>query len=228
MKNNQPARIAGFLVFILFAVLVNGCTLGESDAAYCNYYVSITGLDNSSGYYITEIMIPLPMVNGEPMYGGLKLNNSYPKDIGSNAWSAEIVDTDHGKMISFKTNEKNLTNIKFKISRLLSNYSGPSLGERKKLVATILDYPLSPRSNDTAAGYTEWINGSYVKNYTSYVYIDKGILPTGNNTIKFDPELSISEGAVSGIHGSYYNIYLHENIPQDVTGWIPVTVQIQQ
>lgn len=213
-----------FIVFIIFIIAFTGCCK-ETDIAFSKYVIKVEGLNNYSANNVSEFIFPVPQIEGQPLYTNIELQKTPSQD-----WKPEMVTTEYGKMISIKTNETNLSNINFESDL---EFSG-SLDERRAKINKIMASPLSPISNSPAGNYTVWIRNTGMKknewNYTTYVYIDKNIKPKEdiNHTIHISVVFYLNEGKVYGDYGKQHEVYIKEDIPANVTGWIPVTVQIMQ
>lgn len=132
-------------------------------------------------------------------------------------------------MISFQTNDKNLTdiNIHYPNNTLSKAISGQyDTLENKSIVAKeiLSGFPLCPmvQKIDTNDRFARNIS---VSNYTSYVFLNNDIMSkNGNNSITFTLRLLISEGRSSSQFGKTYTIEVLKNV-QDERGWIPVEVR---
>ncbi len=216
-------RFAGILIFILSSLVVSGC-FNEDNPAVCSYQITISGISNYSSTDATQILIPAPMMDGEPIFTDKDLQN-----LRLDGWNASINNSEYGEMISFQTNRKNLKDINIKypndtLSRAISD-NGDTLANKsikaKKLLAS---YPLKPMilKLDTNYSFAENIS---IGNYTSYIFIDNTIIPNnGNRPIEFSLRLLISEGRTRGQFGKTYTIEVHEIIRKE-RGWIPVRVE---
>lgn len=167
--------------------------------------------------------------------------------------SAEIVNTEYGDMVAltenktdyyysdipnqpadkiliFKINKSNTSFNDFLVYNdgWLLEFDKPTLEERRALInKTLSEMPLKPVSDINATKYTVWYN-STMTSYTSYIYIDNNLKPIipGNNTIEIRLIFRTEEGMVKNQGGKCYYFWVHERIPEGVTGFIPIKVQV--
>lgn len=208
--------LSTILMFYAFFGALGGTAYFESQPASYEYRISVLGLNNYSGNLVTDIIVPIPMRNGEQIFTDEEMQN---KSFGN--WTSMLVVTEEGKMLAFQTNDRNLTNINVRFRKDL-NYSI----DIKDIMQDALLYPVT---SDAAANYTKWIyDDKNIQNYTTYVYIDRNIQPvkSDNNTITFDLKLKVYNGMVHGKSLNNYMIDVFEAIPEGVKGPVPVKTQL--
>lgn len=208
-------RIGLVVVFVvIFSVAIiyaSGILWFEKRPNAYSYKISVRGLNNYSSGVVTDIIVPLPMLNGEQGFSDSELQN---ESFGN--WTSKLVVTKYGKMLAFQTQDRSLTNIDASFYKSFYGYVDIS----REMLAPLID--------ETPAGYTQWVyNDSNIKGYTTLVYIDNTIQPKhpDNNTIIFDLQLSTGGGSYFGTVG-FYKTNVYEQIPEGITGIIPVRTQI--
>jgi len=202
------------IVVLLLAVLI-GTTLIHDMPATSTYTVSVNGLDRYTGGLATDILVPIPMINGKQAFSDEEMQY---RQFGQ--WKSMLVVTPQGKMIAFQTLDRNLTNIHAQWFR------------ESRTNKTRIDSPvglLSPKINPAEGNYTRAVHPEG-EDYVSKVYIDEGMkaLDVNNGTITFELSFFVSEGTNLGFMGKTYNAKVSEEIPAEVWKTIPVTVHIEK
>jgi len=214
----SPVAIAsGAAVVVLIMAVFVGTVLIHDMPGTVTYTISVNGLDRYNGGLATDIIVPIPMINGEQAFSDDELQY---RQFGQ--WKSMLVVTSQGKMIAFQSLERNLTNIHaqwFRESR-----------EKKMNINSSMDL-LSPRINQTPENYTRTVSPEVSgRGYVSKVYIEKGMraLDENNSTISFDLSFFVSEGSNWGFLGKTYNARVSEQIPAGFRQSVPVTVHIEK
>jgi hypothetical protein len=204
------------IVVLLSAILIGNVLIHEMPATF-TYTVSVNGLEEYNGGQATDIIVPVPMVNGNQAFGDDELQY---RQFGQ--WKSMLVVTPQGKMIAFQSLDQNLTNIHAQWFRETRG---------KKITIEPSSYLLSPKINKTATIISPGLYpGENGDGYVSQVYIDDVIQPleTGNGTIYIDLSFFVSEGTYLGFRGNAFNARVSEEIPQGVKQMIPVDVKIEK
>lgn len=203
------------IIGIVFGIVLIGAAIPENHPGYYGYRISVLGLQNYEGGIITTILVPIPMANGKPVFSDDELLNKTFDN-----WTSTIVNTRDGKMIAFQTYDRSLTDIDAGFYKWDMETSD---------VHRDLSEILSPRVNNSATTYTQWIgNNSRIDGYTTIVYIDETIRAKnshGDNSIIFNLEFNVGGGLVNGESRDFYQIFIQEKIPGGVSG--PVLVRTQ-
>ncbi len=158
----------------------------------------MSGLSNCTGDGHTQVYIPVPVIGARPIFPA-----NYDRYYNStDNWSSRLVDTDHGKMYMFETNDTNLTDIDIDVVNMLGFNSTK---EEKNAILSTKQTP----------------------NYTSYVYLE-GIRPNGNVTLNYYSKLHLfSTHTEVNPDMITLDAYVSEDIPANTTGWIPVNVRVE-
>lgn len=223
-------KAVGFIsIGLFFALLISGCSTNEVAGSSYRYEVNITGLDNCSSGTATEIIVPVAMRGGTTLITNDSISEQ--KQARLKNWSAELVDTQYGKMISLRTSGRVLDNINFELGGTLVAVDTP-VPDRQNLIKEILASPVSPMSGEIADPYS--VQSSFLNTRgkiffkSSYIYLDNNLTSdSADKVISVDIGLQLAEGSPNiqqGI-GSNYNIVIREKLPAGARGWIPVTVQ---
>ncbi len=214
------------VILVLSGVLVSGC-FGESAYPAYSYSIKINGLADFTNDNTTIILIPVPVLDDKPLFNSTEANS------GSGDWSVTLVDTEHGKMLSLKTNRSNLSEINIEYTELILQDS--SFSRQIEIINSSASAPLRPISsensqysvNQESTGNHRSLTYSAVNNYSSYVSIDKNIRPLmDNSTIEIILEYNLFRGISGGRGRGSDWAEVHEIIPAGVTGFIPVNTRI--
>jgi len=214
----RPVVVAsGAAIVVLILTVLVGTVLIHDMPGTMTYTVSVNGLDRYTGGLASDIIVPIPMINGEQAFSDEELQY---RQFGQ--WKSMLVVTPQGKMIAFQSLDRNLTNIHAQWFR--------ELRDKKINIDSSMDL-LLPRINQTQENYSRIVspnvsNGGYV----SKVYLDTGIraLDENNGTISFDLSFFISEGTNWGFLGKTYNARVSEEIPGGIRQSVPVTVYTEK
>lgn len=204
------------------AIIVFGTFFGvawiNSNPGHYSYTVTTEGLAGYEGGPGAEIIVPLPMRDGEPVFSKDELDN---QQFGS--WTSTVVETPYGTMLAFRSDGEDLTDITAEFSRRYEP------GELK--IANIREESLSPLTCDHCDGPATWTNGTPdVPQYSSVISLPDDLAPLGPDAgdIVIDIDVGVSEGLNHSILGDTYRVRMHESIPPDVRGDIIVSVDITQ
>lgn len=213
-----PVAIAsGVAVIVLLLAAFTGNALIHDMPGTVTYTVSVNGLDRYSGGLATDIIVPLPRVNGEQAFSDDELQY---RQFGQ--WKSMLVVTPQGKMIAFQSLDRNLTNIHAQWFR--------ETRKNKMNIDSSKDL-LTPRINLTQENYTRTVSPDVSGGgYISKVYIEKEIqaLNENNGTISFNLSFFVSEGTTLGFLGKTYNAQISEEIPAGFRQSVPVAVYIEK
>jgi len=213
-----PVAIAsGTAVIVLLLAAFAGNALIHDMPGTVTYTVSVNGLDRYNGGLATDIIVPLPMINGEQAFSDDELQY---RQFGQ--WKSMLVVTPQGKMIAFQSLDRNLTNIHAQWFRE-SRKNTMKIDSSKDL--------LSPRINLTQVNYTRTVSPDVTGGgYVSKVYIEKEMraFDEKNGTISFNISFFVSEGTTLGFLGKTYNAQVSEEIPAGFRQSVPVAVYIEK
>ncbi|OPX65333.1 MULTISPECIES: hypothetical protein [unclassified Methanoregula] len=181
------------------------------------YTVDIRGLEDFTSGSVTDILVPLPQRNGQPVFSDDELQY---KRFGN--WTSLIVVTKDGKMLSFRTTGRNLTPIhaefskKYRDGTVIRNITQESLTPVLPLVHS--EYSMLKAVPDPA------------RDYSSIVYIPDTIRPlhSAGGTISVSLDLIAIEGMQHSVNGKVYTVQVSERFPPAVYNAIPVLVHISE
>ena len=186
-----PVAIAsGAAVLVLLLAVFAGNALIHDMPGTVTYTVSVNGLDRYNGGLATDIIVPIPMINGEQAFSDNELQY---RQFGQ--WKSMLVVTSQGKMIAFQSLDRNLTNIHAQWFR--------ESQKNKMKIDSSKDF-LFPRINLTQENYTRTVSPEVSRGgYVSKVYIEKEMraLDENNGTISFNISFFVSEGTTLGFLG---------------------------
>lgn len=205
---------AGALLAIL-GVLTLGLAWADVNPATYTYQVTVTGLENYTGGPVTDILLPLPLREGEMIFSEEDLEG---QRVG--AWKTLFAETPKGRMLAFETMERDLSDIS-------ATFGSPA--EKYFLIDDITRESFSPVVAEAPAGYTRWAFGTGdVQNVTTLVRLDEGIRPKTSDAgpIVIHLRITAGGGRLHGITGEKYQVEVYEAIPPGVTGFIPVRAQV--
>lgn len=211
--------IAGFIfMVILFTVIwVIGIGYINNSPGLYKYTVDVEGLEDFQPSLITDIIVPLPVRDGQPLFDDDELQY---QTFGE--WKTVLVVTQYGKMLAFQSVGRNVTNIHaefyqkypegFRIRNITQETFSP--------VLPLADSPYSRNSpgNDPA------------HEYSTIVYIPDTIRPLhpDTDTISFTLELTVSEGMQHSMSGRTYQALVRESFPPAVHNMTPVIVRVSE
>jgi hypothetical protein len=220
MAENNKLTYLVAIVGILLCVVLGGAflcfwnnqptTATRIDA----YTISVTGLEGYQGLIGDEIIVPLPVHNEIEVFSD---NDLQDKKFGN--WTSVLVVTKDGKMLGFQTNSRYLSDIHARFYKSSGNAD----------TYTDDDKTLMPSINNSGSLYTSRISDvGNVKNYTTRVYISDTIHPVGPDTkgIQFDVTFLHTEGISPGKTGRNYHAEIHDEIPVNISGPVPVNAQV--
>jgi len=205
---------AGALLAIL-GVLTLGLAWADVNPATYTYQVTVTGLENYTGGPVTDILLPLPLREGEMIFSEEDLEG---QRVG--AWKTLFAETPKGRMLAFETMERDLSDIS-------ATFGSPA--EKYFLIDDITRESFSPVVAEAPAGYTRWAFGTGdVQNVTTLVRLDEGIRPKTSDAgpIVIHLRITAGGGRLHGITGEKYQVEVYEAIPPGVTGFVPVKAQV--
>jgi hypothetical protein len=204
-----------FGIWIFLIVPLGSLAYLATSPGYYDYSVTTSGLDQYRGGLTTDIIVPLPAIDGVPVIPEEMIQ--YRK-FGN--WTSLLVVTPNGKMIAFQTGDRNLTDIN---AHFLVPLEGPALFSP---APHDLLQPMPGESEDNRT-IREDISRT-TSAYSSQVYLDENIRPVrnGSNPVRIDLNLVFSEGMSSGRFGDYYHTRILEDFPEGWTGWATVRVQL--
>jgi hypothetical protein len=208
------------IAIVLAILLLTGITLfgvgyiNNSPGLY-RYSVDVEGLESYQPSLITDIIVPIPERNGQPVFSDDELQYQTFGD-----WKSIIVVTKVGKMLAFQSIGRNLTNIhavfykKYPDGVIIRNITAESLSPALPLVLS---------------QYTERISGSDPKrDFSTIVYIPDTIrsLHGQDDFITFNLELLADEGMQHSVSGKVYRVRVSERIPTGIFNSTSVVAQV--
>ena len=199
----------------LAVIVVIGTTLIHEMPATYSYSVSVKGLTLYDGGLVTDIIVPIPMLNGKQVFSDEELQY---KQFGN--WTSLLVVTPQGKMLAFQTLDQDLSDI--------DAFFFKELDGRNAVTDISQDF-LSPRVDARSGNTSCWVyNTSDVYGYSTQVYVDENVNSARPNTgsITFELNVNINEGSILGSKGENYQIRVCEVIPSGMKKSIPARVQI--
>lgn len=217
LRSAMFAIVIGFAgaLLVIFGVLILGLAWADTNPAVYTYQVTVTGLGNYTGGPVTDILLPLPLREGEIVFPEEDLEGQH---VG--VWKTLFAETTGGKMLVFQTMERNLSDISVTFGSPAENYF---------LIDDIIRESFSPVIDDAPAGYTRWAFGTGdVRNFTTLVRLDEGLRPETADAgpIVIHLRITAGGGRLHGVTGEKYQVEVYEAIPPHVTGFIPVRAQV--
>jgi hypothetical protein len=213
MKTIFPGIIG---IFVFFGILWIGAIayINNSPGLY-KYSVDIEGLDNYQPGLITDIIVPVPVRDGEPVFSDDELQD---QTFGN--WKTVLVVTHYGKMLAFESVGRNLTDIHAVFYRKYPEGT---------TIKNIASESLSPVLPASASPYSQPIVvHNPLGNYSTLVSIPDTIRPlhAGNDSLVFTIELIAMEGMQHSHVGSTYQVAIHEKIPPGVYNMTEVLARV--
>jgi len=221
-----------FLALIICSIFLCGCCISEESAPpHITYTIKISGLSNYMNNNTTDILIPVPLADNDPL-----INEKDALSQTTN-WSISIADTDYGKMLCLENKQKNLSNVSIEYSKTILDAVSNST-EFDILNKSLTEIPLHPITSSYSKysilqelpDVTYFANDYHrVKNYSSYIGIDKYIQPIvkNNNTIEVMLSFEFARGMIRGKNmGGVEWAGTYTIIPDGVTGFIPVNISV--
>jgi hypothetical protein len=213
------------VLFALFGSLFIGMLIhdiGNSTApGEAIYFVKISGLENKSGSLINEFLVPLPMINNEPLIPLDELNN---KNFGE--WNTVVIGFQNStqKMLAIQHIGPNLTEIKDEIN-FYYRFNDPIKIDAQN---TVYLSSLTTNLNDIKVfkGNTEE-SGQYF--YQSEIFVPDNLqsINDTNSMINIKVLLKLDTGESWFDRGSSYYIYsINKSVNINDSGIILVTVDV--
>jgi hypothetical protein len=208
--------IIGIIVIFIIIWIFGIGYINNSPGLY-KYTVDIEGLNNYQPSLITDIIVPLPVRDGQQVFTDDELQ--YQK-FGN--WKTVLVVTKYGKMLAFESVGRNLTDIHAEFYRKYPD------GTR---IENITNESLSPVLPDSASPYSQLSEESNPsRDYSTIVYIPDTIHPlhTENDVLVFNIELIAAEGMQHSQAGSTWHVAVREKIPAGVYNMTEVLAQVSK
>jgi hypothetical protein len=205
--------IIGIVVFgLIIAMFAASVYLNNNPGAY-GYTIHVEGLSGYEPGLITDIIVPLPMRDGQQVFNDEDLQY---KSFGQ--WKSVLVMTPYGKMLAFESVGRNLTDIQAEFFR---GYP-PEMR-----IENITSESLSPVLPFAPSDYTQWVYGKDHA-FSTIVFIPDSIRPLtpGRGDITFELQLDAFEGMLHSIRGKSYQVLVKEVIPPGVRNWTSVVAQV--
>ncbi|ADN35645.1 hypothetical protein Mpet_0876 [Methanolacinia petrolearia DSM 11571] len=202
------------IIFVTILVII---TIGgniiihyyPSSSGYYSYSVKISGLSDYSGSPVTQIVVPIPSIGNESIFADERFQY---QDYGG--WKSFLVDTEHGKMLTFQSNDANLADINAVYTKETDEY--PDTEEINEDIFVPAGRSLL-RTDNTTAGY-------------SYIILPDDLRPLSNSStpISVSIKLTVHGGTKFGKPDldRECQIAIEEQITPGTTGIIPVEPQV--
>ncbi|MDO9323855.1 MAG: hypothetical protein Q7T80_02750 [Methanoregula sp.] len=204
------------LILVLFLIIwIWAISYINNSPGVYRYTIEVRGLEQFQPVQDTEIIVPLPVRDGQQVFTDEELQS-----LSFGSWKPGPVLTSQGKMLSFKSTGKNLTNIHAEFSKKYPD------GERIMNITTDSFSPVMPY---TASPYTQWVYGSgAVSNYSTILYLPDSLQPRNKELNKVDVriELIATGGMQHSAADTTYRVTIQENIPLEARNITPVIAQI--
>lgn len=185
-------------------------------SGYYDYSIKITGLSDYQGDSVTQIVVPIPSLEGVSIISDEQFQH---KTYGN--WTSLLVVTEHGKMLAFQSIATNLTDLNACFAKEIRKYptadeingdlfvpTGRSLLRTENTTGNctyiIIPDALQPLSN-TSRPITVYVNLTIHNSGTTH----------NNSTTLDEPHLNRE-----------YHVSIAEQIPPGTTGVIPVEPQV--
>ena len=207
MKGSVIAFLAAavFLCLLVVGLLIAVGGTSNHPSAF-SYVVRVTGLEGVPAGPSTDVIVPMPMLNGEQGFPDRELQYHLFGD-----WTSQIVVDGDSKMLAFRTADRTLTDIN-------ATFMGTS--DQKIDLARTGFAPVS----SGAGTMHQPVSGGITKNMTPRIYLDEEIggHASGDSAITVTCEV-YAGGAISFGRGEpIYRIRFSEAIPDNRRGWIEV------
>lgn len=209
--------VAGTIAIILFGTFFGIAWINSNPGLY-SYTITTEGLSQYQGGLVTDVIVPIPMKNGELVFSEEELQN---QQFGS--WKSVIVETPYGKMLAFQSVGEELTDIDATFFR---RYDPGEL-----TVTDIQEESLSPLICKNCEEFTKGNAGTQDgPEYFSVIYLPDEIKPLSPDgpDIVINLKVDVSEGLNHSILGDTFRVTVHESIPPEIRGEISVDVVITQ
>lgn len=205
---------AAVTVILMFFLTLFGVAWINSNPGYYRYTVTIGGLSNYIDEPVTDIIVPMPMRDGELVFSEEELQY---RQFGN--WKSVIVVTPYGKMLAFQSVGTNLTDVH---AEFFKNFDP---GELR--LTDPQNESLSPLMRDGLNSSAGWNSSTQDgSGYTSVLFLPKDLVPLNANAtdVAVSLELTVSEGIHHSISGDTFRVSILEHVPPDIRGAIPVNV----
>jgi hypothetical protein len=214
MKMNGILIAIAAMILLFLGIWISGIGFINNSPGLYKYSVDIQGLENYEPSLITDIIVPLPERNGQPVFSDDELQY---KTFGS--WKSMIVVTKFGKMLAFQSIGRNLTDLnaefykKYPEGTVIRNITQESLSPVLPLISSTYSIPVD-------SPYT-------TQDYSTIVYIPDTIRPLhANDEIIVNLTLIASEGMQHSLNGMTYTVLVSEKIPSGIYNSTPVVAHI--
>ena len=220
-KKRSPWFIAG-LILILFLSPYLGYMGASCIAGFVNgekvYEITIAGFENASIDQPLTIYLPLPLVNGEPLYPDDRYQNKQFSD-----WKSSVVETPYGKMLSFHSTSLPVKNLHAAFEE--TGIFTPTLPKMRG--ESSLTY--TPQSTDNLStmlqynaidNYPEW-GGPF----STYVYLPDSLADTNVDSVEIwiSTKVKRTNNHFLMSYGMKYYLESHVKIPvEHISGFIPI------
>ncbi|WAI00221.1 hypothetical protein [Methanogenium organophilum] len=197
--------VVGTIAIFLFGTFFGLAWINSNPGQY-SYTITTEGLSQYQGGLVTDVIVPIPMRDGELVFPEEELQN---QQFGS--WKSVIVETPYGKMLAFQSVGEDLTDIDATFFR---RYDPGEL-----TVTDISEESLSPLICKNCDGFPE---------YVSVIYLPDELAPLSPDApdIVINLKADVSEGLNHSILGETFRVTVHESIPPEIRGEINVSVVI--
>lgn len=227
VKKSIAVGIISIFIIILVVfgpIFVFEAFIHNQGQSNIEYTVSITGLEGKKGNYVSDVIVPLPMQNGESL---IPIDEIDGQIFGE--WRAVLIGfTDRdGKMLAFQHGGTNLTDINAEFYHNLPN--GLIVDDENKVYLSPALDGLGPLK---MAGRFAWSSETSLDpfdyNYRSMVSLPDNLEnKSESDEINFNILLRISTGKTGFLTvPADYRFTIHEVLNLDNSGFIPVNVNV--
>ncbi|WP_305066171.1 hypothetical protein [Methanoculleus sp.] len=205
---------AAVTVILMFSLTLFGVAWINSNPGYYRYTVTIGDLSNYTGEPVTDIIVPMPMRDGELVFSEEELQY---RQFGN--WKSVIVVTPYGKMLAFQSVGANLTDIH---AEFFKNFDPGELRLTDPQNESLS--PLMRGGLNASAGWNSSTRDG--SGYTSVLFLPEDLVPLNASAtdVAVNLELTVSEGTHHSISGDTFRVSILEHVPPDIRGVIPVNV----
>lgn len=196
--------ISILLLFVLIVAMNIYIHPGHSQGHY-SYTVLIQGLSSYKGGLVNDIIVPIPMIEGEQVFSDVRFQN---RSFGN--WTPLLVMTENGKMLAFQTIGENLTDIEAVFhTGLPQSITKEELSEAFR----------SPLMIDDAG---EEESGG---NRTTYVILPEYLRPISGNATPISIQLNFSAHQYFSYSPKVdYRALASRKVPPGTTGIVPLKI----
>jgi len=205
------------VILTIIGIMVFGIGYINNSPGLYKYSVDVEGLDNYQPSLITDIIVPIPQRDGQPVFSDEELQYRTFGD-----WKSIIVVTKVGKMLAFQSVGRNLTDIHAVFYKKIPEGTA---------IRNITAESISPALPYVPSPYIQRISGTDpAKDYSTVVYIPDTIQPLhgSEDSIIFNLELFADEGMQHSIQGNVYRVKVSERIPPGVYNSTSVVAQVSE